>query len=345
MRYLILPFLLIGAGCDRAPDAAVSQRSPAADITRPLHADSDVPLEWSGVTRQGDTLIVAAAKSPEVWRIPLDTGAPARLFDDKRSGLAISGLAARGGEFGLHRRNGDLSVVDARGGSIARHESAPNAMSKPLAVTAYGDHWITATMVTAVIPESGQRRGEIVLERIDGRGVAQRIFEELQWVNDEFWARAFDLRGATFFGDSALLTGIEPPRIVIHRMSTGATDTLVLQDVPEREMSSAERGKMERSLRSVPDVFRKHLVLPRFQPPVVAAWPFSGGIFVMAYGPDQEPVLDWYCDGRFQRTLIEDPALTEMFRVGDDFITVAEGADRDYEMRLYRIANLRTDCP
>ena len=345
MRYLILAVLLIGAGCDPAPDAdRALRRGPQAEVTKRLQAESDVPLEWSGVARLGDTLIVAAAKSPEVWRIPLDSGAPERLFDDKRSGLAISGVALRGKEFGLHRRNGDLSVVDARGAPVSRHESAANAMSKPLAVAAYGDHWLTASMVTAV-NAMGQRRGAVVLESIDRRGTARRIFEELQWVNDEFWSRAFDLRGATFSGDSALLTGIEPPRIVVHRISTGATDTMVLQDVPEREISPAEREKMDRSLQGVPDVFRKQLVLPRFQPPVVAAWPHFDGLFVMAFGPDQEPILDWYCDGRFQRTLIEDPALTEMFRAGDDIITVAEGADRDYEMRLYRIANLRTECP
>lgn len=331
--------LLRATACraERQP-AAREPVEPLSEIFQPartivLRPDrTDLPEPQFILQPSPDELLVIMKHTQELWLLPLDTGRPPRRVGSFRGRRRsrIVGAAARAGSFALLDVSGTLWLHRARDPHAVAHGqlSVPRGTG-PIALLPTADStWLVAERRASVDSATRITRDSVMVVSVTPGGHQQGEwgFERAGPSRpDAFFS---DYIGVTSYGDTIVLTGAEPARIISWvRGRPGTRGEVPLQKVRRRSMSPADRSALATAARIVDVPVTRDAALREYYPPLVGARPDGAGWFVIAGAGAKNFALDYYCEGTFVETLLEHPSVTSITPLARAAVVVRREAD------------------
>lgn len=322
---------------------------PARTIV--LRSDAtDVPEPQFILQASPDELLVIMKRTQELWLLPLDAGRPPRRvgsFRGRRKSRIV-GAAARAGSFALLDVSGTLWLHRARDPHAAaqRQLSVPRGTG-PIALLSTADStWLVAERRASVDPATRITRDSALVVSVTpgGRQDGEWGFERAGPSRpDAFFS---DYIGATSYGDTIVVTGAEPARIISWvRGQPGTRREVPLLKVRRRSMSPADRSALATVARIVDVPVTRDAALREYYPPVVGARPDGAGWFVIAGAGAKNFALDYYCDRTFVETLLEHPTVTSITPLARAVVVVRrEAAPRRVVVEYYPWSVFKRSC-
>ena len=225
------------------------------------------------------------------------------------------GAAARAGSFALLDVSGTLWLHRAREPRAAaqRQLSVPRGTG-PMALLQTADStWLVAERRSSVDAATRVTHDSAMVVAVTpgGRQQVEWGFERAGPSRPD--ALFADYVGATSYGDTVVVTGAEPARIISWlRGQPGTRREVPLQKVRRRFMSPADRRALATAAKIVDVPVTREAALREYYPPVVGARPDGAGWFVIAGAGARNFALDYYCQGAFAETLLEHPTVTSI---------------------------------
>lgn len=338
------------------PPAAHEQVEPLSQKFLPARTivlrpgATELPEPQFIVQASADELLVIMKRTQELWLLPLDAGRPPRRIGSLRGRRRsrIVGAAARAGSFALLDVSGTLWLHRAREPHAAAHGqlSVPHGTG-PIALLPTADStWLVAERRASVDQATRVTRDSAMFVAVTPGG-----FQQVEWAferagpsrPDAFFS---DFVGATSYGDTIVVTGAEPARIISWlRGQPGTRREVPLQKVRRRSMSPADRSALATAARIVDVPVTRDAALREYYPPVVGARPDGDGWFVIAGAGAKNFALDYYCQGTFVETLLEHPTVTSITPLAAAVVVVRrEDAPRRVVVEYYPWAAFRRSC-
>lgn len=264
-----------------------------------------------------DMLLAIGKGTQDLWALPLKANALPRLVGRIRStGRArIVAAAARNGAFALLDAAGTVSVH--RGSELTASSSwrveTPRGTGPIALLAASGGRWLVAERRNSIDRASRVLRDSALVVAMDsiGGGRVEWAFERVG--PDRPWAFFSDYIAASAYGDTLVVTGADPPRIVAWRLGrAGSVHETRIVDARTRQMTPADRDGLVAVARSVPVSLTRDAIRRDFYPPLAGARPDGNGWFAIGGSGARTFALDYYCRGRFDETLLEDAGITNI---------------------------------
>jgi hypothetical protein len=111
-------------------------------------------------------------------------------------------------------------------------------------------------------------------------------------------------------------------------------------------MSAPDRAELARAANAVNVSLAPRATLREFYPPVAGARPDGRGWFVVAGAGRNQFALDYYCQGRFEGTLLEHPAITRITLLEHGVALVRDDLSRGgVTIEFYPYSVFGRSCP
>ncbi len=354
VRLVALLLCLSTLACDpldRDPSDVLAQSDPPPNSSLSLSVESDLPLQLRHVEEVDSTRWVGVDQSWELWLISrhaekLDV----RLLQHSQPWVPTGRIAD------IVRTTTGMLLVEPGGTAVLVDTAAwHHVAGARFEVEGEDDQILQVEVLSdnslAVLSHRFQRnaRGSVArLPVVQHHTRNGEIIAEL-WRGDPITANApeasFDQISFAVVGENVVIGGSTPPRLYsVSWLTPGPPQESVL-DSPRRPISDQIRQEFGRMLRRVPKDRRLQLQLPRFLPAVLKLRGFGLGLVVVSItggNSGEAEGVDWYCHGRFVRTLLHGVDLDRIHLLPSGVMTIRDQPVREsYLLEFYEYGSLR----